>query len=149
MRSLARSGLALTLLLGGCDAMGGADPADGEGGGSGFAVTGRHPGPGSSGVSVSTYVEVTFSALIDTASVDGGSVLLNGEALGTAVADGKKLRFTPAAPLVTGTSYAITLSPSLMGQNGHLLGSTPVWGFKTAGPTPPPDTFPPLGPRPG
>ena len=148
MHPLAHSALAGALLLGGCDAYGGADPADGEGGGATFTVTGRNPGPGSSGVPVSAYVEVTFSALIDTASVDAGSLLLNGEASGTLAVNGRKLRFTPDIDLIPGTSYAITLAPTLRGSNGHPLGASPAWGFKTAGATPPPDTLPPLGPRP-
>jgi hypothetical protein len=121
---------------------------DGGGGGASFAITGRNPNPGSSGVPVTAYVEVTFSALIDTGSVDADAILLNGEAFGSVIVNGSKLRFVPAAPLTSGTSYSISLAPDLQGKNGHPLGASPTWGFKTAGPTPPPDSLPPLGPRP-
>ena len=147
MRVLAFIALPATLLIGGCDAYGGAD-GDGAGGPATFAVVGRNPNPGTSGVPVSAYVEVTFSALIDTASVDPDAIVLTPAVFGSVVVNGTKLRFVPAATLTPGTSYAITLDPGLAGKNGHPLGASPTWGFKTAGPTPPPDTLPPLGPRP-
>jgi hypothetical protein len=146
MRAVLLSALAFATLLGGCDAYGGADGGDGEA--ATFTVTGRAPGPGTSGVAVTSFVEVTFSALVDTGSVDADAILLSGSAVGTITVNGRKLRFTPAVDLVQGTAYAVTLSPTLKGRNGLPLGSSPVWGFKTSGPTPPPDTLPPLGPRP-
>lgn len=145
MRAIAFASLSALLVIGGCEGYGGAVDG-GEEGPATFSVTGRFPGPHTSGVPVSSYVEVTFSDLIDTSSVEDDAIQLNGAAYGTVTVNGTKLRFTPSYPMTTGTPYAVSLDPALRGRNGHLLGSSPVWGFKTDGPTP--DSLPPLGPRP-
>jgi len=144
MRVLALIALPATLLIGGCDAYGGAD-GDGASGPATFVVAARSPDSLSGTVPVTAYVEVTFSDLIDTATVDADAILLNGEAYGDRHVDGKKLRFTPWG-LTPGTFYTVSLDPELTGKNGHPLGAYADWTFKTAGT--PPDDHPPLGPRP-
>ena len=141
--------LASLLLLagaGGCDAFGGSESLGG--GPNTFGVTGRTPAPGSSGVPVGASIVITFDGGIDESSVGSDAIALNGMSDGEFTIEGTILRFDPAAELNPGSSYAVTLSPELRGVNGHVLGTLPAWGFKTAGAPPPPDTLPPAGPRP-
>ncbi len=142
--------LSLLLLTGlaGCDALGGSQDLAGSEPAT-FAVVGRYPSPGASGVPVSTYLEITFNGVIDESSVGSNVLSLNGTSFGSAEVNGAKFRFTPSGELLPGTRYTVALSADLRGVNGHLLGTVPVWGFKTAGAAPPPpDTLPPSGPRP-
>lgn len=132
----------------GCDALGGSQDLGGSASVT-FAVVGRYPSPGASGVPVTTYIEITFKGIIDESSVGSNVISLNGTSFGLAEVDGAKFRFYPSGELLPGTRYAVALSPDLRGISGHLLGTVPVWGFKTDGAAPPPpDTLPPSGPRP-
>src|SRR6478609_11576357 len=120
MRALALAALPATLLVGGCDAFGGAATPEGDEP-STFAVVGRYPKPGRLGVLVNTYVEITFNDVIDSTSVDADAIELNGVAYGSLVINGTRLRFIPWSPLAPGTSYAITVDPQLSSSHGHLL----------------------------
>jgi len=142
--------IALALLVlgtGGCDASGGA-PGGPGGEDEPFAVTSRSPGPGARGISTSTFIEVGFNGIIDATSVGPGSLVLAEADVGTVTVNGTKLRFTPAAPLLPGTSYTVILAADVRGNDGDPLGANSPWGFKTAGVAPPPDTTGPDAPRP-
>lgn len=138
--------LGLTLLAA-CAQLGGSDftptepPAE-------FDVTTRSPAPGSAGVPTTVMVSIGFNAPIDPASVQLGSVSLNGSPAGRLEASGSTLRFYPAGALVPGSSYEVQLGASLRSFEGEVLGATPTWGFKTAGAAPPPDTILAARPRP-
>lgn len=115
-----------------------------------FAVLARSPAPGRSGIDVDTWISVAFSSQIDPTTVTNGSIVVNGGLAGEVEVNGRSVRFIPAWPLDSGTSYSIAVSPAIKGSNGLSLGPTPTWGFKTEGAPPPPiDTTIQLGLRPG
>ena len=105
-----------------------------------FGIASRAPSPGREGVPLTNAVVVTFTDVIDPASVTPGAISANGKTSGTLQVDGATLKFTPAGGWVPGTAYAIALNPELRGTSGIRLGPVPVWGFKTAGEPPVPDT---------
>jgi hypothetical protein len=86
-------------------------------------------------------VIVSFNEDIDPATVQQGSISANGVTYGTLTVQGQSLKFTPVGGWIPGTAYAITLSPEIAGSSGTRLGPTAVWGFKTAGDPPVPDTI--------
>lgn len=116
----------------------------------GFEILARTPAPGRAGIDVDTWISVAFTTQVDPTTITSGSIVVNGGLTGTIEVNGKSVRFIPAVPLDSGTSYAIAVSAAIKGSNGLSLGPTPSWGFKTAGTPPPPiDTTIQLGLRPG
>lgn len=113
-----------------------------------FEVTSRNPAPGKGGVPTTAMVSIGFSAPVDPASVDLGSLTLNGSSAGRLEVSATSLRFYPAGTLVPGTSYEVRVASGVRSIDGQVLGPTPTWGFKTAGVAPTPDTVLAVRPRP-
>ena len=111
-------------------------------------IVARVPAPGASSVATGSTVRVTFDEPLDPASVNGGTVLLNGpvapiaatvtyeEATRTAV-------LTPSVPLAVQTIHTVTVKGGPTGVTdvlGNPLATDSTWSFTTAGA--PPDTGP-------
>jgi hypothetical protein len=100
-------------------------------------VTAVTPASGSTGVAATTVPTATFSEPIRFSSVQ--AVLKSGTSVvaGTLAASGDRaVTFAPAAALVSGTAYTLTVS-GVADLAGNVLAAPYTWSFTTAG-TPPP-----------
>lgn len=90
-------------------------------------------------------VEVTFSEVLDTATIPAGAFRLVSEAgvvvPGSVNYSGRKLTFTPLSPLAD-AGYTATVAGSVKDWAGNPLGTDFFWSFRV-GPLPPTDFTPP------
>lgn len=104
---------------------------------SGFAVAGVLPADGAQGVSVTTPLQVTFSAEVDATSMSPGAMTLDddvGPVQGWAAldpSDARRIIFTPASPLALQRNHMITVAGGLRDTSGRSLSITFRSTFRT------------------
>lgn len=102
----------------------------------------RTPNSGSSGVSLTATVSVTFSEAIDPATINASTIELRNAANAlvasniTYNAGSMTATLTPASALATGTSYTVTVKggatdPRVKDVAGNALAATSIWSFTT------------------
>lgn len=106
-------------------------------------VNGVSPANGATGVATTATPAVTFSEPVNanggvTLAVDGGAAVN-----ATATASGNTVTLTPSAPLVTGTTYRVSVSTAVQDLAGNPLAAASSTTFTTATAPPPPDTTAP------
>jgi hypothetical protein len=92
-------------------------------------------------ISVNMPVTVTFSGLVDPATISGSTFSLtgpNGPVAGTLSTDGFTVTFTPGAPLLTEASYTAMVTTGVRDLSGSPIGSNLSFTFSTANTEPPP-----------
>jgi len=111
------------------------------------------PSAGASGVPVSIHPSVTFSEVINPATVTVSTVLMfdsgNAPVAGTVSCDGAAITFTPSTVLLHNTTYSLALQGGAGGISdiaGNELADDYIWSFTTSAPPPPPPTEGPGGP---
>jgi hypothetical protein len=116
-------------------------------------VTEVLPDGGASGVATDATLSITFSEVVDPATVGPGSILLradDGFVVGSVTYLGPAALFTPESPLRPITRYTATVNPEVRDLSGRPLAAERTWSFTTgteADRTPPIVTahFPPAG----
>ncbi|HMN61521.1 MAG TPA: Ig-like domain-containing protein, partial [Anaerolinea sp.] len=101
------------------------------------AILSRSPASGATGVSRNTDITVTFSELLNAATVNGTSVFLR--EFGTSVdvpasvslSAGNLITLNPTATLKQGAVYTVTIKASVADLGNTLLGTAAVWNFTT------------------
>lgn len=101
------------------------------------------PVSGATGVGISSFVEATFSELLDASSVNATNFTLTGPsgAVSASVSwspGTRTARLTPSAALAPGAAYAAHLGTGLRDVAGNPLAAQVDWPFTTAADTTPP-----------
>ncbi|MBP7738294.1 MAG: Ig-like domain-containing protein [Spirochaetes bacterium] len=97
-----------------------------------LAVTGVSPDDGSTGISISTTITVTFNKNIDPLSINDSTFLVNGAAMGGYFSFGtNSVTFRPDVPLINLAAYTVTLTDGVTDSNGKTLASPFLWSFTT------------------
>ena len=108
------------------------------------AVTGSAPGPGATGIPVTTAIIVNFSEAVDPSSVTPVSFTLakdNNPIAATVYGAGRTAILAPTAPLENGATYIVTVWSLITDMAGNPLPQNQNWFFTTA---PRPDTTAPF-----
>ena len=99
-------------------------------------ITDRSPAPNVSGVNVTSNVVVTFSELMDAATITNSSVRLRRVGAGsdvtaTVTLAGIVATLDPSADLLPMTTYQVTVAASVADLVGNPLGADDTWTFTT------------------
>lgn len=102
------------------------------------------PQNGAAGVSTNTALEIRFSELMDSTSINASTILLKDAAdnpvSGNVSYAGNVATFKPAANLAESMSYAATVTTGVKDVSGNVLATPYLWTFTTG---PAPDLTPP------
>jgi len=88
------------------------------------------PTEGASDVPIQALISVTFSTELDTTSIRSG-VLGIGCLAGEICCLGRTITLRPVAPLEYARTYTVEIDSSVTDCNGHRLGGSYVWQFRT------------------
>jgi hypothetical protein len=107
------------------------------------SVISTTPGSNETDVSVGAFPRAVFSRSMDSSTINGTSVSLNGPTGQTASsisfdAPTRTVTITPSGSLAFSTTYSATLRSSIKSADGAPLGTAYTWQFTTQ-PAPPPD----------
>jgi hypothetical protein len=94
-------------------------------------IVSTYPVAGDTLVHANAPITVTFSKIIDPASVTPSTFYLNGAVKGTIQTSGKTITFNPAHDLTSGIEYTATVSGAVADRFGNTLGGPYTWSFKT------------------
>ena len=91
---------------------------------------------GATGIPIDANVTVTFSELLNPATVDGNAIYLRAQGASTNVPAAVTLAanvvtITPSAQLEKGKTYTVTVKSTLADPAGNLLGADASWSFST------------------
>ena len=113
----------------------------------------RAPVIGATNVAINTNVVVTFSEVMDLTTINSTSITLKPTAGGANVtatvtcnSPCTTATLDPASDLINGTSYTVTVSPTISDAAGNQLGAQPGWTFTTVNDTTAPSIVPPTSP---
>ena len=100
-------------------------------------VLSRFPTPNATSVVLNAAISVTFNEPIDPSTINSNALTLNGtnSVSGTVSYVGTTALFKPAANLVAGTVYTVTIADSIKDLAGNRLGTPVVWNFTTGNQT--------------
>ncbi len=105
------------------------------------SVSSVSPAKSATGVSTSSAVTATFSAAMNSSTINSGTFTITGpngtQITGTVGYDASTntATFTPSLPLSTGTSYTATITTGAEGADNVALASAYSWSFTTTAPS--------------
>ena len=99
-------------------------------------VTDRSPAPNATGVNVNSNVSVTFSELMDVATITSSSFRLRrvgdtSDVPAAVTLAGNVATLDPSADLSPATTYRVTVAASVADLAGNTLGADDTWTFTT------------------
>ena len=96
-------------------------------------VLSRFPTPNATSVVLNAAISVTFNEPIDPSTINSNALTLNGtnSVSGTVSYVGTTALFKPAANLVAGTVYTVTIAATIKDLAGNALEAPVVWNFTT------------------
>jgi len=100
-------------------------------------VISTFPAPDAQGVALTEAIRISFNNMINSATVNTTSfeVARDGEPVdGEVVASENTIVFTPDAPFILDTAYAVVLSTAIEDMNGNAMAEEYRFTFRTAGP---------------
>jgi hypothetical protein len=105
------------------------------------SIVSRSPDAGLTGIDPATSVDVTFSEIMNAATINTSTLRLRAvgalsDVVATVSYAGSTATLTPAAALAEATTYQVTVSGSVADVAGNTLGGASVWTFTTRDPIP-------------